>query len=84
MSSQKTIERLRTENNKLQDRITSLTLENMYLKDDAKKYQERYEGIRDILKTPGLDLHICIAEQIVDSKTAKSQDFEKVVKKLKI
>jgi hypothetical protein len=82
MTSQRTIEKLRIENNKLQDRITSLTLENMNLIDENKKYKERYNGIKEVLHIPGLNIYI--AEQIVDSKTAKSRDFEEVAKELGI
>lgn len=60
MTSTKTIAKLRERIEQMDSIITSLTLENMNLKDDIKKYQERYEGIRDVLRTPGLSLSVAM------------------------
>ena len=87
MSSSATIKRQRENIGRLQDRITSLTLENMNLKDEVKKYRERWLGLQTIFYTPGILIQTPkievpdpgVLDQIERGKNGKGRDFETVV-----
>ena len=91
MTSTRTIAKLRERINHLDSVITTLTLENMNLKDEVMKYRERYIGLQSIFHTPGVLIQtsnrsdvpdLDVLDQIERGKNAKSRPFEEVVKEL--